>query len=94
MHFGKDFSWEVYPNIEENIIYIHSYHRKMTVKASDWQDFFLFIYSLDKYLKEYKKNQMEYRFNSFAPMRYTNKVEFFIDGADYFEALAYGIESA
>ncbi len=37
---------------------------------------------------------MEYRFNSFAPMRYNNKVEFFVDGADYFEALAYGIESA
>jgi phospholipase D1/2 len=45
-------------------------------------------------LKEYKRNQIEYRFNSFAPMRYSNKVEFFVDGADYFEALAYGIESA
>jgi hypothetical protein len=33
MHFGKDFSWEVYKNLDEDELYIHSYHRKMTLRA-------------------------------------------------------------
>lgn len=34
---------------------------------------------------------MEYRFNSFAPVRHNNEVDFFVDGADYFEAVAHAI---
>jgi phospholipase D1/2 len=37
---------------------------------------------------------MEYRYNSFAPIRYNNEVDFFIDGAEYFEAVAYAIENS
>jgi phosphatidylserine/phosphatidylglycerophosphate/cardiolipin synthase-like enzyme len=72
-------------------IYIYSYHRKLSLKAGDERTFFEFVYSLDKYLKLYQKNQKEYRFNSFAPVRENNHVEFFVDGAEYFREVALAI---
>jgi hypothetical protein len=48
------------------------------------EEFFIFVYCLEKYMRIYKREQMEYRFNSFAPVRKLNNVEFYVDGADYF----------
>ena len=54
----------------------------------------MFCYFLEQSLKIYKKEQERYRFNSFSPWRNQNEVDFYIDGADYFENLAYSIELA
>lgn len=37
---------------------------------------------------------MEYRFNSFSPIRELNQVQFYVDGAEYYEAVAHRIENA
>jgi phospholipase D1/2 len=92
--FSKDFWWETDSQLELLKIFIHSYHRKLTLRATTKQEFFIFIYTLNKHLLQYKKGQMEYRLNSFAPLRSNNYFEFYIDGCSYFEALAHAIESA
>ena len=52
------------------------------------------MYFLTNTLIEYKKNQQEYRFNSYAPIRSKNEVSLFVDGEDYFESVAHALESA
>lgn len=66
----------------------------MTLNASSLNEYFLFAFFLEQTLNAYKKEQKSYRFNSFAPIRYHNEVDFFVDGADYFENVALSIEQA
>ena len=66
----------------------------MSFAANNDLDFFMFAFYLENMLNEYKREQKSYRFNSFAPLRVHNEVGFFIDGADYYESLAYAIEGA
>jgi phosphatidylserine/phosphatidylglycerophosphate/cardiolipin synthase-like enzyme len=75
-------------------VFLHSSHRKLTLQAKSPKDFFVFTFSLNSHLQRYKKEQMEYRYNSFAPVRYNNDVEFFVDGSEYFEAMGRAIDCA
>lgn len=74
-------------------IRLEANHRKLLLYAPAAFEFFQFLYFITETQRQ-ALSEAEHRYNSFAPVRRGNHVEFFADGEDYFRAVAEAIERA
>lgn len=75
-------------------ILIHSYHRKLKLKAESYLDYLGFVYYLTKAFEGFSSGRQSNRYGSFAPVRENNYVEFLVDGEEYFRSVAEEISRA